>query len=227
MGAEVGSQTVRQWCERNRENEGKLVFVADFENAFNTIDREKFLREVHHHLPGLAKWAEWCYGRSSKLFFDGAVVSSEVGVQQSDPLGPLLFALALQPVLQRLSTVPGLDLSFSYLDDLVLAGDQEAVSSAVALLKDSAATLGLKLNMSKCELVPAAPGGYALVWGDHSDLGTLSLTLAFNRYLGTLEHVSALQCNSIRFPGARVCRVWTPRRCGCVQHRFVLKTERW
>ena len=102
MGAEVGSQTVRQWCERNRDKEGKLVFVADFENAFNTVDREKFLREVHHHLPGLARWAEWCYGGPSKLFFDGAVVSSEVGVQQGDPLGPLFFALALQPVLQQL-----------------------------------------------------------------------------------------------------------------------------
>ena len=94
MGAEVGSQTVRQWCERNKDSEGKLVFVADFENAFNTVDRGRFLREVRHHLPGLARWAEWCYGRPSKLFFEGAVISSEVGVQQGDPVGPLLFALA-------------------------------------------------------------------------------------------------------------------------------------
>ena len=50
-------------------------------------------------MPGLARWAEWCYGRPSKLFFDGAIIKSEVGVQQGDPLGPLLFALALQPVL--------------------------------------------------------------------------------------------------------------------------------
>ena len=99
LGAEVGSQTVRQWCERNQATEGKLIFVADFENAFNTINRGKFLREVRHHMPGLARWVEWCYGRPSKIFFDGAVIRSEVGVQQGDPLGPLLFGLALQPVL--------------------------------------------------------------------------------------------------------------------------------
>ena len=131
MGAEVGSQTVRQWCERNKDSEGKLVFVADFENVFNTVDRGRFLREVRHHLFGLARWAEWCYGRPSKLFFEGVVISSEVGVQQGDPVGPLLFALALQPVLNQLANTPGLELAFSYLDDLVLAGEQSAVASAI------------------------------------------------------------------------------------------------
>ena len=55
LGAEVGSQTVRQWCERNQATAGKVLFVADFENAFNTIDREQFLRQVCHKLPGLAR----------------------------------------------------------------------------------------------------------------------------------------------------------------------------
>ena len=149
LGAEVGSQTVRQWLERNKATEGKLIFIADFANAFNTVDRGRFLREVRHHMPGLARWAEWCYGRPSKLFFDGVVISSEVGVQQGDPLGPLLFALALHPVLLQLGSIPGLDLSFSYLDDLVLAGEQSAVATGITHLKNSAASLGLKLNMFK------------------------------------------------------------------------------
>ena len=36
LGAEVGSQTVRQWCERNQTTVGKVLFVADLENTFNT-----------------------------------------------------------------------------------------------------------------------------------------------------------------------------------------------
>ena len=164
LGAEVGSQTVRQWCERNQTSEDKLIFVADFENAFNTIDRGRFLREVRHHMPGLARWAEWCYGRPSNLFFDGMVIKSQVGVQQGDPLGPLFFALALHPVLEQVGNIPGLDLSFSYLDDMVMAGKQSAVASGIAQLKTSAGSLGLRLNMSKCELVPAVPGGDGITW---------------------------------------------------------------
>ena len=68
LGAEVGSQTVRQWCDRNQTTAEKILFVADFENAFNTIDREQFLRQVRHQLPGLSRWAEWCYGGPSKIF---------------------------------------------------------------------------------------------------------------------------------------------------------------
>ena len=164
LGAEVGSQTVRQWFERNKATEGKLIFIADFQNAFNTVDRGQFLREVRHHLPGLARWAEWCYGGPSNLFFEGVIIKSEVGVQQGDPLGPLFFALALQPALLQVANIPGLDLSFSYLDDLVLAGDQAAVASGILQLKNSAADMGLHLNLAKCELVPTVSGEGNISW---------------------------------------------------------------
>ena len=164
LGAEVGSQTVRQWCERNKTAGNKLLFVADFENAFNSIKRESFLREIRHHMTGLAKWAEWCYGNPSNLFFDGEIIRSEVGVQQGDPLGPLFFALALQPILVQLANLPGLDFSFSFLDDLAMAGEQSAVASGITHVKNSAATIGLHLNMAKCELIPTALGGEDINW---------------------------------------------------------------
>ena len=142
-----------------------MIFVADFENAFNTVDREAFLREVRHHMAGLARWAEWCYSKPSNLFFEGMVIKSQVGVQQGDPIGPLLFALALQPVITQLGNIQGLDLAFSFLDDLVLAGDEAAVAEGIKQLQVSAGNLGLSLNKSKCELVPAAQGGEDINWG--------------------------------------------------------------
>ncbi len=74
------------------------------------------------------------------------VIKSQVGVQQGDPLGPLFFALALHPVLEQVGNIPGLDLSFSYLDDMVMAGKQSAVASGIAQLKTSAGSLGLRLK---------------------------------------------------------------------------------
>ena len=164
LGAEVGSHTVRQWYERHRDTTGNLIFVADFENAFNTVDREVFLREARHRMPGLSRWVEWCYSSPSNLFFDGTIIPSEVGVQQGDPIGPLLFALALQPVIEQLGNIQGLDLAFSFLDDLVLAGKQEAVALGINQLQNSAGALGLKLNRSKCELIPASENGKDINW---------------------------------------------------------------
>ena len=184
LGAEVGSQTVRQWCERNQTTEGKVLFVADFENAFNTIDREQFLRQVRHQLPGLSRWAEYCYGGPSKLFFDGVVINSEVGVQQGDPLGPLFFSLALQHLLLELGEFPGLDISFSFLDDLILAGTQLAVARGISLLKASAPRLGLRLNMAKCELVSPTPKGLGVNWDLFDQLIPRNLDGCF-KFLGT------------------------------------------
>ena len=88
-------------------------------------------------------------------------------MQQGDPLGPLLFALALQPLLTELASTQGPsrpELVYSYLDDLCLAGDATTVAEAVRTLKDRCPNIGLQLSTGipnckdKCEVVLAAGG---------------------------------------------------------------------
>ena len=79
-------------------------------------------------------------------------MESSCGVQQGDPLGPLLFAAALQPIANDLRGV-GLDIAVHYLDDGFLAGDVSAVSRALHLVQTEAAAIGLELNLTKSELV--------------------------------------------------------------------------
>jgi len=167
LGAEVGAQTARQWCERHAGDPDRALVTIDFENAFNTVDRTAILRQVRHRFPGLSAWVEWCYGAPTNLLFDGLPIPSSAGVQQGDPLGPLLFALPLQPVLQRVASEfqsenthgEPLDLIFSFLDDGVLAGPHQVVARALHRLTEEAAAIGLRLNPSKCELVLlSAPG---------------------------------------------------------------------
>ena len=121
---------------RNVAKDDKVFLKLDFAIAFNTVSRESFLKEIRDHMPGLAAWVDWTYGCSSNLVFGNKVLRSEKGVQQGDPLGPLLFALALQPLLRDLHNQRcdgGLELVYSYLDDLCLAGSSQAVSVAVSV----------------------------------------------------------------------------------------------
>ena len=65
---------------------------------------------MREHFPGLYRWAELCYAQPGLLFFGGAVLKSELGVQQGDSLGPLLFSVVLHSLVRLIEErVPGLD----------------------------------------------------------------------------------------------------------------------
>ena len=74
-------------------------------------------------------------------------------------MGPFLFSLALQPILNRVNegrSDHGLQLAYSYLDDFILAGDQLAVAHAFQFIKDLSLQIGLEFNTTKCEVIPSA-----------------------------------------------------------------------
>ena len=149
-GVEVAIHTVRAWIDRHSGSR-KVLIKLDFANAFNSVRRQDVVNATRVHFPGLARFVAWAYGRPTNLRFGETVIPSASGVQQGDPLGPLLFAAAIQPLTVELRG--GLDLGLFFLDDGVLAGDIPAVGAALAHTQRRAAELGLQLNLRKCEAV--------------------------------------------------------------------------
>ena len=73
-----------------------VIMLVDFKNAFNEVNRQSFINEVHDRLPEIFPWVYYSYGGPALLFSGEDVIDATTGVQ-GDPLGPLLFSLALQP----------------------------------------------------------------------------------------------------------------------------------
>lgn len=88
---------------------------------------------------------------------------SVIGVQQGDPLGPLLFATALQPLAEDVQSIlmrPDEDgnqcPSFStwYLDDGYVIATHAKIKEVLQFMRSQSMTgSGLHLKLSKCSVV--------------------------------------------------------------------------
>ena len=151
-GAEKAVHTVRAWLERQNSSCRKVLVKLDFANAFNCVDRRVALQQAAANFPALVRFATWCYQGPTSLRFGAFTLESQRGVQQGDPLGPLLFSAVVHPLVQGLRS-QGLDLAVHYLDDGVVAGDLPAVAAAVTQLQHQASQVGLTLQLAKCEAI--------------------------------------------------------------------------
>jgi hypothetical protein len=179
------------------------IQTIDFRNAFNSIHRNAIYSQLEIHLPGLIPFFRFIYARPSHIHFNDGTLAAVcgTGVKQGDPLGPLYFALALQPVLVRLSTniinAPAANTLtthpshhrsvLAFLDDITLLAPRYVLRDAVDFLRRQAGRIGLELNTRKSVLwhpglPPPDPGGPMSM----DDDGTLTGTAYTHQGIATL-----------------------------------------
>ena len=105
------------------------------------------IRAVQQFSPDILYFVYSAYAASSQLFCGDHTLLSAEGVQQGDPLGPLLFCITIQSLISELRS----DFHVFYLDDGTLGGSLDDVISDLLHIEEGAARLGL--NRNKCELI--------------------------------------------------------------------------
>ena len=141
---------VKHW-----EDDDFAVVKVDMLNAFNLVSRQAILDECTLHFPELLLWATWCYAAHPLLWHPMGCISSETGVQQGDPPGLLLFALVRHKILNAFDADDDcIHILYQawYLDNGTLARKKFAILCALSLLDSIGPSLGIFINMSKCEL---------------------------------------------------------------------------
>ncbi|KAH9070904.1 hypothetical protein Ae201684P_003002 [Aphanomyces euteiches] len=132
-----------------------MVALLDFEKAFDRVDHAYLLRVLRHYgFPEtFVDMVRVLYsGRKSRILVNGFLskpVHISRGVLQGDPLSPLLFVIALEPIVGIATT-----LGVYFADDSQLyAANETCLHRQLALVRTFCDKSGFRLNVDKTQIL--------------------------------------------------------------------------
>ena len=128
--------------------ENNMLVKLDMINAFNTVRRDHFLEVCSSRAPSLLRLESTAYATSSHIVIGNETILSETGVQQGDPLGPVLFALAVDKIARSVRS----PINIWYLDDTMICGPVESVCKDLRRIIPMLSDIGLEVNPTKSEV---------------------------------------------------------------------------
>ena len=220
LGAEAATHSARLYLQDlPPEN---VLLKLDFRNAFNSVRRDKVLEAAKLHTPEIFPYVFSCYSAPTTLYLPTTSLESAEGVQQGDPLGPLLFCLVIHPLILRLHS----EFKVFYLDDGTLGGNEDEVLQDLLSIEQESSDLGLQLNHRKTELICNAPAGHEILQ-TAPDLCTVRPTdaMLLGSPIGQSPSVDSAICakvNSLKVMGSRLCLLRKHDALLLLRHSFAI-----
>ena len=98
-GCEAAVHAMRRVYE---SSETEAVILVDASNAFNLLNRQTALRNVHHLCPSFSNVLVNTYREDIQLFIEGETLLSQEGTTQGDPLAMAMYAIVITPLIHHL-----------------------------------------------------------------------------------------------------------------------------
>ena len=93
-------------CKVFSSPETEAAILVDASNAFNCLNREVALRNIHQLFPPLSKILTNTYRENIDLFINGETIYSQQGTTQGNPLAVAMYAIAITPLINSLKREP-------------------------------------------------------------------------------------------------------------------------
>jgi hypothetical protein len=130
--------------------ETEAALFVDASNAFNSLNRRMTLLNAQSICPILAPVLINTYRESSYLFVDGEYIFSEEGTTQGDPLAMAMYAIGIQPLVQKLEACSP---QVWYADDSAAGSSVEQLRQWWDVLQEEGPKYGYYTNSRKTKLL--------------------------------------------------------------------------
>ena len=134
-----------------QDDKTEAILLVDASNAFNNLNRQVALLNIHETCPAIATILTNCYRSQSPLFVQGEMLLSCEGTTQGDPLAMAMFALASIPLIQKVET-PGAKQAW-FADDAACGGRLVKLRDWWERLNSQGPMYGYFPNCAKTNLV--------------------------------------------------------------------------
>jgi hypothetical protein len=135
-GADILVHRFREKVEQFGHDPDKAALRVDAANAFNAESRAEILERVCEHASPAARFVRAICGGQPYVVAGRTLLLSRQETQKGGPLGMLLLALDIQPLILRVQSECDLEPKLWYADDGTLVGSIAEVAKVHQILKD-------------------------------------------------------------------------------------------